>query len=459
MRPKVNELTIAAGIVVLAVLYGVSAQADTLHVAADTNVNLATPGQVNGATSSIFVRNSGAGGERHAFLRFDLAPLPAGTVVNKATLRLWVAAVNDDGPVDIRVVSDAWDEATLSASTAPALGPVVGSLSLSAADQDHFVTADVTPLVQGWLDGSIADFGIALLPTSADPVRVSFDSKEATGTSHAPELEVAPVGPEGPQGSVGPQGPQGPEGPVGAPGPQGPPGNLALAGQVCPAGKVVVGFDASGNILCQFLDPSILLNGREIRGLAYESSVLWVLHAPAGVGGVVRIAKIDPVSRELLLESGDLNWHGRGMTVGAGSLWVVDALSDTIFRVDPDTLQVVSSFDTPGPEPMGAAFDGTDLWHVDPLLETVYQLTTEGSILSTFTVPNAFRTGMEWEGSGMWLTTGDTEISHYLPTGVIDEVRALPGLPLGTQIFDLAIGDGEAYLGAADRILIQVWSP
>jgi hypothetical protein len=38
--------------------------------------------------------------------------------------------------------------------------------------------------------------------------------------------------------------------PPGPPGPQGPPGNLQLAGQTCPAGQAVSGFDALGNLLC-----------------------------------------------------------------------------------------------------------------------------------------------------------------------------------------------------------------
>lgn len=43
---------------------------------------------------------------------------------------------------------------------------------------------------------------------------------------------------------------QGPPGPQGEQGPAGPAGNLALAGQVCPSGRFVVGFGAGGNILC-----------------------------------------------------------------------------------------------------------------------------------------------------------------------------------------------------------------
>ncbi|MEO5738965.1 MAG: DNRLRE domain-containing protein, partial [Vicinamibacterales bacterium] len=165
--------------------------AQTVHVTDDTNINLATPTQLNGATTSLFVRNIGAGGERRTFLQFDLSTLPSGVPVNKAMLRLWVSAVNDPGPVDVHAVLAPWGEETLSASVAPPIGAVIGSLNLAVTDQNKFVLVDITNQVQGWLNGSIANFGIALVPVSADPIRVTLDSKETTLTSHGPELEVA----------------------------------------------------------------------------------------------------------------------------------------------------------------------------------------------------------------------------------------------------------------------------
>ncbi|HEU4866826.1 MAG TPA: putative metal-binding motif-containing protein [Actinomycetota bacterium] len=50
--------------------------------------------------------------------------------------------------------------------------------------------------------------------------------------------------------SVGPEGPEGPAGPEGPEGPQGPPG-ISVAGQRCPAGQFVVGFEADGDLICE----------------------------------------------------------------------------------------------------------------------------------------------------------------------------------------------------------------
>jgi uncharacterized protein YkwD len=58
------------------------------------------------------------------------------------------------------------------------------------------------------------------------------------------------IGPQGLQGEKGDKGDTGAVGLTGEQGPQGEPGNLALAGQMCPAGQYVIGFNANGGIVC-----------------------------------------------------------------------------------------------------------------------------------------------------------------------------------------------------------------
>lgn len=66
-----------------------------------------------------------------------------------------------------------------------------------------------------------------------------------------PPGSEGPTGPPGLNGMDGPQGPQGDPGPQGVPGPPGPPGpGAALAGQQCPAGSFVIGFDSELNLVC-----------------------------------------------------------------------------------------------------------------------------------------------------------------------------------------------------------------
>lgn len=62
-------------------------------------------------------------------------------------------------------------------------------------------------------------------------------------------------GDKGDKGAAGANGATGPKGDTGATGPQGIPGNLALAGQVCPPGSQMMGFEASGKIKCNNCTP------------------------------------------------------------------------------------------------------------------------------------------------------------------------------------------------------------
>lgn len=87
-------LNVARCLIALVLVVGASPMyADTLRAKDDTDVNLNQPGQVNGATANVFVRDIGAGGIRHAFVRFDTDPVPTGAIVSQATLRLWISSV------------------------------------------------------------------------------------------------------------------------------------------------------------------------------------------------------------------------------------------------------------------------------------------------------------------------------------------------------------------------------
>ena len=73
----------------------------------------------------------------------------------------------------------------------------------------------MTPLVQGWVNGTTPNNGLALSMTTSTGGAL-FDSKEAINTSHMPELQIVLNAPAGPQGPMGPAGPAGTTNLVGA---------------------------------------------------------------------------------------------------------------------------------------------------------------------------------------------------------------------------------------------------
>jgi len=231
-------LGLAAAAICLFPTLGVGQQAPP---AADTFAFSTTPNQNYGALPAIAVQQGAT-----SYIKFNLATLPTGANVSKATLRLFVDAVVTNGRFDVYQINTSWSESTLTYNNAPPLGvSATGNnpISISSSSMDQFVVIDITPLVKDWVNGSVANDGIALALVGSNGF-FSFDSKESPFTAHQPELEISlsgPAGPAGPQGSQGPEGmtgaagPQGPAGPIGATGPQGPVGQTGATG---PQGQV-----------------------------------------------------------------------------------------------------------------------------------------------------------------------------------------------------------------------------
>jgi len=204
---------------------------------ADTFISSATP-KTNYGTSPILIVQTGA----TTFIQFKLSGLPPGASVSKATLRLYVDAVAKGGSFDVFPVNGAWSENVLTYNTPP---PSLGAsatgnnpIAITTSSLNQFFLIDITPLVQGWVNGTIANNGVALaLTTSAGAF--SFDSKESLLTANGPQLEIVLNGPAGPQGTPGPAGPTGPQGlqgTPGAPGSSGPVGPQGLQGVSGPTG-------------------------------------------------------------------------------------------------------------------------------------------------------------------------------------------------------------------------------
>jgi collagen type VII alpha len=196
--------------------------------------------------------NLDVGGEYTALVQFDLSLLPPGTTANqitRATLRVYCNRADTPGAVLLETVGGPWTEAAVTYATMPPLGATVQTAQIWSAGQ--YVTFDVTSLVQAWVAGTSANFGLALAGSGA--TQVQFDSKENDQTGHAPELDIAlaaggagSVGPTGATGATGPAGPageqglqglQGPIGLTGAAGPAGPVGATGATGAPGPAGS------------------------------------------------------------------------------------------------------------------------------------------------------------------------------------------------------------------------------
>jgi hypothetical protein len=278
----------ALGLVTTGVMLGVPrAAAVEALLTDDAYTSSAARTQSLGAAPTLLVEGPSPRVAR-TYLRFDLSTLPPGTRgsdVARATLRLWVNTVTKPGMFDLHTVKGGWTEEAITAATAPPpRRDEITGIPVTAADRNAFVVVDLTELVQDWLDRTTENNGVALLP-GAVGIAVAFDSKENTGTSHEPRLDitlkgfsgaVGPPGPPGPSGATGPPGPAGPPGPpgpIGSAGPSGPPG---------PAGSPGAPARATPPAASATLAPA----GPALAGLReFRTSASWV--APAGVTRVL----------------------------------------------------------------------------------------------------------------------------------------------------------------------------
>jgi hypothetical protein len=71
-------------------------------------------------------------------------------------------------------------------------------------------------------------------------------------------------------------------------------------------------------------------------------------------------------------------------------------------RVSVD-LFILSSFNAPGPAPVGLAWDGSHLWFSDTRDDRIYKLTTSGSVVTSFPSPCGDPLDLAWDGEFLWV--------------------------------------------------------
>jgi hypothetical protein len=347
----------------------------------DAHASLSVPAANFGSAPTLLVQGPGATGAQ-AYMRFDLTTLPAGTRgadITRAVLRLWVAKVARGGMFDVHSVRGGWSEDALTAANAPGRGrDELMGIPVSPRDRNRFLVVDVTELVQEWLDRTLENNGLVLMPNAAG-VSVEFDSKENVTTSHEPQLEITlratgaagPLGPPGPEGPVGPPGPAGARGPAGPPGavgpagpagprgPAGPPGAVGPAGPAGPRGPAgpagpVAGPPAQTAAAVVPALPSVTIGGlRE-----YRASATWI--APPGVTRVM----VEAWGAGGAGGSGSPGMQGGGGGGGAG------AYQRVVVAVVPGATYDLVVGDGGQPDPSGGG-DGRDTQLRDAITGTV----------------------------------------------------------------------------------------
>lgn len=195
---RVSRLLVAGGVLLV-----VNAHAGVGLLTGDTYVNSANP-TANFGTATVL----NVGGTNTAMVQFDLSnmlsqlisspqiPSTTSPLIGRAILSVYVNRATVAGTLSAKALLGAWAESTVTFNSMPAQATNNFNATVSASGQ--MVQIDITPILQGWLDSNNDPtspsyvgggvFGVAL--SSPDGGVFVLDSKEATTTSHQPQLDV-----------------------------------------------------------------------------------------------------------------------------------------------------------------------------------------------------------------------------------------------------------------------------
>ena len=183
------------GLMIMVLLAATSSSRAQVTPNADAYTNSASSGTNFGSAATLGLVSS-ANSIQNSYIRFDLSSIPAGfkgSNIAKASLKLYVNSVTTAGSFNVDFVMGTWAEKTITGNLAPTIGTtVVGSVPVTSALVHNYVLIDVTPALVAWLNGTQANNGLALVANS--PLNATFDSKENTTQSHAPELDIVFTG-------------------------------------------------------------------------------------------------------------------------------------------------------------------------------------------------------------------------------------------------------------------------
>lgn len=150
----------------------------------------------SGSNAGVLQVDGRPGQARRAWMKFDLSAVLSPDLhwseVSKATLTVYINQLPRAGSIRVEAVRGPWNEFLLTHASAPASMPDPAGVPYAkaeVAEVSKFVSLDVTELVRDWVEGLFPNHGLVVLAADG-VVRMAFDSKESTSTSHPPVLEI-----------------------------------------------------------------------------------------------------------------------------------------------------------------------------------------------------------------------------------------------------------------------------
>lgn len=141
--------------------------------------------------------------------------------------------------------------------------------------------------------------------------------------------------------------------------------------------------------------------GKSPSGIAWDGAALWVVDSLNLE--TYKLYKIDPQSGNIVSSFEVSTIIPDGLTWDGSRLWLVDGAEGKLLQIDPSNGKVLKSLAAPGTFPTGIAWDGSALWVADADDLKIYKINPiTGKVIDSFDAPGGFPTGLAWDGKYLW---------------------------------------------------------
>ena len=131
-----------------------------------------------------------------SLVAFDPGSIPPEASIIKATLHVEQILACHYQPTDRTItayrIASSWDPNAVTWNTQPSQGASYGQVSVRSGQFQRY-SLDVTDLVSGWVDGTLANWGLMLRgpeDTGGEPSVIGFATRQYQQGQYAAELEV-----------------------------------------------------------------------------------------------------------------------------------------------------------------------------------------------------------------------------------------------------------------------------
>ena len=186
-------------------------------------------------------------------------------------------------------------------------------------------------------------------------------------------------------------------------------------------------------------------------GLAYIDGYLYHVGAE-----VMKIFKMDPNTGEVIGSMPCPEEGKASITWDGYYFWVAKHQPGTLIKIDSQG-NILDTISTSYNGICGIAFDGNYLWFSDNNTHRIYQIDFSGNVIKSIPAP-AYGGDLTWDGQYLWFTSYYNDAIYKLDTdgNVIDTFASPSTYPSG-----IAVGNGKMWIADSDSDLIyqMAYSP